>query len=178
MQTETAWAKSTFTIDEMIALDAIIGKHAPRMTKSLTEARDRLSSTAARAGVSVADAKVMLAKAKTTTVAAAKKAKAPVAPKTKVAAKPKAAPAKKAAPKAAKPATTAKSAPSGSKLDIVEKALRKPAGATLDALSALTGWKAHTVRARIAVDLKRDRALKVTSERVEGKSVYRIQAEG
>jgi len=53
--------------------------------------------------------------------------------------------------------------------------LRAPDGATIEEITAATGWQAHTVRGAIAGALKKKLGLDVTSEKVEGRGrVYRI----
>lgn len=53
--------------------------------------------------------------------------------------------------------------------------LRAPEGATIEDITAATGWQAHTVRGAIAGALKKKLGLDVTSEKVEGRGrVYRI----
>ena len=53
--------------------------------------------------------------------------------------------------------------------------LRAPEGATIEEITAATGWQVHTVRGAIAGALKKKLGLDVTSEKVEGRGrVYRI----
>lgn len=53
--------------------------------------------------------------------------------------------------------------------------LRAPEGATIEEITAATGWQAHTVRGAIAGALKKKLGLEVSSEKVEGRGrVYRI----
>ena len=53
--------------------------------------------------------------------------------------------------------------------------LRAPDGATIEEITAATGWQAHTVRGAMAGALKKKLGLKVSSEKVEGRGrVYRI----
>ena len=53
--------------------------------------------------------------------------------------------------------------------------LRMPDGATIEEITAVTGWQAHTVRGAIAGALKKKLGLDVTSEKAEGRGrVYRI----
>lgn len=52
--------------------------------------------------------------------------------------------------------------------------LRRDAGATLDEIAALTGWRHHTIRGFFAGALKKKLGLTVASEKVEGRGrVYR-----
>ena len=53
--------------------------------------------------------------------------------------------------------------------------LRASDGATIEEITAATGWQAHTVRGAIAGALKKKLGLDVTSEKVEGRGrVYRV----
>ncbi|ADZ72189.1 DUF3489 domain-containing protein [Polymorphum gilvum] len=55
--------------------------------------------------------------------------------------------------------------------------LRAPDGATIEEISAATGWQSHTVRGAMAGALKKKLGLEVTSEKVEGRGrVYRLPA--
>lgn len=93
-----------------------------------------------------------------------------------------ASPAEAAAPKAKpkppsrapkKPVTTAGRA--DSKQAKVIALLKRPGGATLDALVKATGWQRHTVRGAIAGALKKRLKLKVIAEkREDGVRTYRI----
>ena len=57
--------------------------------------------------------------------------------------------------------------------------LRAPEGATIEEISAATGWQSHTVRGAMAGALKKKLGLEVTSEKVEGRGrVYRLPAAG
>ena len=81
----------------------------------------------------------------------------------------RAAPARKTAP-APEP-----SAP-GTKLEQVVGALRRSKGVTIPDLMQLTGWQSHSVRGVISGALKKQRGLKVVSEKVDGERRYRIAA--
>ena len=53
--------------------------------------------------------------------------------------------------------------------------LRRPEGASVEELTAATGWQAHTVRGAIFAALKKKLGLDVKSEKVEGRGrTYRI----
>jgi len=53
--------------------------------------------------------------------------------------------------------------------------LRRPSGATIDALAKATGWQQHTVRGAISGALKKKLRLNVTSDKTkDGDRVYRI----
>jgi hypothetical protein len=47
--------------------------------------------------------------------------------------------------------------------------LRAPEGATIEEITATTGWQSHTVRGAMAGALKKKLGLEVTSEKVEGR---------
>jgi len=79
------------------------------------------------------------------------------------------------------PDATSKAAPSthtpraGTKQAALIAMLRAPQGATIEDITATTGWQAHTVRGAIAGALKKKLGLEVSSEKVEGRGrVYRI----
>ena len=70
------------------------------------------------------------------------------------------------------------SARRGTKQAILIEMLRRPNGATIEQMSAKTGWQAHSVRGAISGALKKKLSLPVTSETVEGRGrVYRIVQE-
>jgi hypothetical protein len=53
--------------------------------------------------------------------------------------------------------------------------LRAPEGATIEEITAATGWQSHTVRGAMAGALKKKLGLEVTSEKVDGRGrVYRL----
>lgn len=55
--------------------------------------------------------------------------------------------------------------------------LRTPEGATIEEITAATGWQSHTVRGAMAGALKKKLGLEVTSEKVERRGrVYRLPA--
>ena len=63
----------------------------------------------------------------------------------------------------------------GTKQAILIEMLRRPKGATIEQMTAKTGWQAHSVRGAISGALKKKLGLSVTSERVGDRSrVYRI----
>ena len=53
--------------------------------------------------------------------------------------------------------------------------LRRPQGATLQAIMKATGWQSHSVRGFISGQLKKKLGLKVRSVKREGKRVYSIK---
>jgi hypothetical protein len=76
--------------------------------------------------------------------------------------------------RAAKTATTPQPAPKGG-LETLLALLRRPEGVTLDEGAKATGWKPHSVRARIGSNIAKGRGLAVSREIVEGRGrVYRI----
>jgi hypothetical protein len=62
----------------------------------------------------------------------------------------------------------------GSKQARLIEMLKRPQGASIAEIVAEFGWQAHTVRGAIAGALKKKLGLAVTSEKVDGKRVYRI----
>lgn len=78
------------------------------------------------------------------------------------------------APKAA-PATTEPPAPKPKgKLATLVELLRRPEGATIEAMIAATGWQAHSVRGAMSGSLKKAMGLTIASEKTEAGRVYRI----
>src|SRR5215469_4483707 len=61
-----------------------------------------------------------------------------------------------------------------SKQSSVLAMLRSPAGATIDAITKLTGWQQHSVRGFLAGVVRKRLKLKLVSEKVEQNRVYRI----
>lgn len=62
----------------------------------------------------------------------------------------------------------------GSKQARLIEMLKRPQGASIAEIAAEFGWRAHTVRGAIAGALKKKLGLTVTSEKVDGRRVYRI----
>ena len=62
-----------------------------------------------------------------------------------------------------------------SKTNRVIALLRRPQGATLQAIMKATGWQSHSVRGFISGQLKKKLGLKVRSVKREGKRVYSIK---
>ncbi len=60
-----------------------------------------------------------------------------------------------------------------SKLDTIEKLLRRKQGASIAEMVKATGWQQHSVRGAMAGSLKK-RGLAITSEKAEGIRRYRI----
>ncbi len=65
-------------------------------------------------------------------------------------------------------------APKTSKLDQLVALLRRPEGATIQAMAAATGWQAHSVRGAMSGGLKKKAGLAISSEKADGVRVYRI----
>jgi Protein of unknown function (DUF3489) len=63
--------------------------------------------------------------------------------------------------------------PAGTKTDRILALLEQPAGATLEALRAVTGWQPHSVRGFLS-QLSKSRGLQIESFKREGQRVYRI----
>ena len=64
-----------------------------------------------------------------------------------------------------------------SKANRVIALLRRPQGATLQAIMKATGWQTHSVRGFISGQLKKKLGLKVRSSKREGKRVYSIKSQ-
>lgn len=78
------------------------------------------------------------------------------------------------------PAPVPEAAPSAKpagKLDTLVELLRRPQGATLEAMTAATGWQTHSVRGAMAGSLKKARGLTIISDKTEAGRVYRIAPE-
>jgi hypothetical protein len=106
------------------------------------------------------------------TVAADKPAKAAKPAKGKTT---KAKPVK--APKAAtKPASAKPAGDRGGKFTAVAAMLRRPGGASMTEVVAATGWKPHSARARISVDVSKllAKGEEITRRREDGVSHYAI----
>lgn len=67
----------------------------------------------------------------------------------------------------------------GTALAKVINLLRRPEGATIVEIQAVTGWLPHTTRAFISVSVKRKAGLDVVTEKVESRGrVYRLAGPG
>ncbi len=62
-----------------------------------------------------------------------------------------------------------------SKTDQVIALLKRPSGATMKELMALTGWQAHSVRGFLSAQLAKKRRLRVKSFKRDGERVYRLR---
>jgi hypothetical protein len=70
----------------------------------------------------------------------------------------------------------ARAVSSGSKHESIVALLRKPDGATLNALVKATGWQRHSVRGFLAGTVRGKLKLPLVSEQVDGIRTYRIDA--
>jgi len=84
--------------------------------------------------------------------------------------------AKKPTPETAAALALVLPTPTG-KLGVLVTLLRGEAGATVEAMSAATGWQAHSVRGAIAGALKKRLGFNVVSEKTEAGRFYRIESE-
>lgn len=78
------------------------------------------------------------------------------------------------APTATTPAAVAKAPREGSRLAAMVALMRRPEGASVDALAETTGWQRHSVRGALAGALKKTYGLAITSSVEEGARIYRI----
>lgn len=65
---------------------------------------------------------------------------------------------------------------SGTKQSRVISMLRSPAGASIAAIMDATGWQQHSVRGFLAGVVRKRLKLKLTSKKVEGTRLYRIDS--
>jgi Protein of unknown function (DUF3489) len=63
----------------------------------------------------------------------------------------------------------------GAKANVVERMLRRRGGASVPDLIKVTGWQAHTLRARISVSARKN-CWKLTRKRKSGITTYRLGA--
>lgn len=70
--------------------------------------------------------------------------------------------------------TTAKPAKATSKLEVLEKLLKRKNGATIAELTKATGWQQHSVRGALAGTMKK-RGHTIISEKVDDTRRYRIE---
>lgn len=74
-----------------------------------------------------------------------------------------------------KTATSAKAAKPTSKLDTIEKLLKRRNGASIAEMTEATGWQQHSVRGAMAGALKK-RGHAIISDKLDGTRRYRIEA--
>lgn len=84
-------------------------------------------------------------------------------------------PEKKSRPTAKAPDPTL-AAPAG-KLGAVVALMQRPEGATVQQMSEVTGWQAHSVRGAMSGALKKKHRLTIASEKGEAGRIYRIAGE-
>ena len=75
-----------------------------------------------------------------------------------------------------RPAAAPKADGPGGKLGALVGLLKRPQGATLEQMTETTGWQAHSVRGAMSGSLKKKLGLAITSVKMEGGRVYRIQS--
>ena len=63
-----------------------------------------------------------------------------------------------------------------SKLDALEKLLKRKNGASIAEMTKATGWQQHSVRGAMAGALKKKRGHIINSEKIDGTRRYRIEA--
>ena len=81
-----------------------------------------------------------------------------------------------AASRQQQPVTESRRAERQTKLHVMLRMLREPAGATLADLRTATGWQAHSVRGFLSRKIAKDLSLPVESFRRDGQRVYRLPA--
>jgi hypothetical protein len=82
-----------------------------------------------------------------------------------------------AAPTAEIPQPTPTCKSPGGKLAQVIELLKRPEGATVEALSAATGWQIHSVRGAMSGALKKKHGFTILSEKRGDRRTYRIPTE-
>ena len=78
-----------------------------------------------------------------------------------------------AGPLAVKPRRRAGTRPDSKQARMIAM-LRRPEGATVEQIAEAMGWARHTVRGAMAGALKKKHGLTITSEKIDGRRVYRI----
>lgn len=76
-----------------------------------------------------------------------------------------------------KAAKTGRPSPNGSKQTKILAMLRSAKGATIASLVAATGWQSHSIRGFLSAVVRKKLGLKLLSEKVSDKRVYRILAD-
>ncbi len=75
--------------------------------------------------------------------------------------------------------TDAPTVKSSTRLAKIIDLLKRPEGATVSEIQAVTGWLPHTTRAFLSVQVKRKAGVEIASEKVEGRGrVYRVALRG
>jgi Protein of unknown function (DUF3489) len=92
---------------------------------------------------------------------------------TKRASKPIASP-KVITPKAAETSNNKSGAPTHSKQEQVLGLLRRPEGATIAAVTKVTGWQQHSVRGFLAGVVRKRLKLALSSTKIDGERVYKV----
>lgn len=64
--------------------------------------------------------------------------------------------------------------PRSTKIGILISMLQTDSGADIKGLADATGWQAHSVRGAIAGQIKKKLGLVVGTQRVDGRTIYRI----
>jgi hypothetical protein len=75
----------------------------------------------------------------------------------------------------AEPMPSPKPAEPKGKLGALIALLKRPEGATIEAMVGATGWQAHSVRGAMSGSLKKKLGLTITSEKTEAGRIYRIE---
>lgn len=73
------------------------------------------------------------------------------------------------------PNATDRAVRASTKVTAVIEILKRPGGATINDISKATGWLPHTVRGLLSGTIKKKRGLKLTSDKIDGVRVYRIE---
>ena len=61
-----------------------------------------------------------------------------------------------------------------SKQTAILNLLKRPQGAMIEDLTAATGWQPHSVRGVISGVLKKKLGLRITSQKIDGRRLYRV----
>ena len=67
--------------------------------------------------------------------------------------------------------------PPRGKLGAVVDLLRRPEGATIEAIAKATGWQAHSVRGAMSGSLKKKHGFNIVSEASDAGRIYRLAGE-
>ena len=76
--------------------------------------------------------------------------------------------------KATRKSVVAHSKRGNSKQDHVLDLLQAPSGVTIEKISQVTGWQAHSVRGFLAGVVRKKLKLTLQSEKIDGERIYRI----